>query len=244
MPMLFAIFGRCNLDFVSHTLRRSGSTVHLTPKAFSLLEMLLERRPAVVSKEEIMERLWPGVFVSEANIPNLIAEIREAIGDKQGSSRLIRTVHRVGYAFGGDAHIVSDDEAPGGETCGCSLVCDGREVPLKEGNNLIGRGDECQVRLSSATVSRRHAQIRVGSGVALIQDLGSKNGTLVAGRKLLDVYRLADGDEIQAGDVQMRFRTFDEARPTQTYVGDQLPNPDAPEPADPLLTTQPLGRRS
>ena len=64
------------------------------------------RRPAAVSKAEIQEHLWPDTFVSEANIPTLVAEIRDAIDDDARQPRFIRTVFGFGYGFCGD---VTDD---------------------------------------------------------------------------------------------------------------------------------------
>ena len=75
----------------------------LTPKAFLLLELLLDRRPEAVAKAELLERLWPETFVSDAGLHNLVAEIRAALGDAPRAARYIRTVPRYGYAFHGDA---------------------------------------------------------------------------------------------------------------------------------------------
>jgi DNA-binding winged helix-turn-helix (wHTH) protein len=223
MSSLFAIFGECNLDAKSHVLNRAGKVIHLTPKAFELLVLLLERRPAVVSKQEIMDCLWPQTFVSEANVPNLVAEIREAIGDSVEQPRFIRTVHRVGYSFHGSASVVMDETGMVSGVSRFFLVIDGREMALNDGDNIIGRGEDCQVLVNTPTVSRRHARIKIASGVALISDLGSKNGTLVGGVALRGIARLKDGDEVQVGEVKMDFRVFDRARPTKTY---SYPAPD------------------
>jgi DNA-binding winged helix-turn-helix (wHTH) protein len=216
--LLFAIFGDCNLDGKSHTLRRKGHVIHLTPKAFELLKLLLERHPAVVSKQEIMEHLWPGTFVSEANIPNLIAEIREASGDSSDQPRYIRTVHRLGYAFYAKVNIVNEDAQDSGRSSLFSLIIDGRESRLIEGDNIIGRGEKCQVIVNSSTVSRRHTRIRVGRDVALVSDLNSKNGTFVRGTRIQGLYHVKDGDEIQIGEIKMIFRQLDRTRPTKTYL--------------------------
>ncbi|MBN2371748.1 MAG: winged helix-turn-helix domain-containing protein [Vicinamibacteria bacterium] len=222
--MLFAIFGDCNLDGKSRTLRRKGRVIHLTPKAFELLTLLLERHPAVVSKQDIMEHLWPGTFVSEANIPNLIAEIREASGDSADEPRYIRTVHRLGYAFCAKVNVVNEDAKTTDEPSLFSLIIDGREMRLIEGDNIVGRGESCQVVVNSSTVSRRHTRIRVGRNVALVSDLKSKNGTYVGGARVHGLFHIRDGDEIQIGEVKMTFRQLDRTRPTKTY----LPSGDNP----------------
>ncbi len=96
-------FDECAFDPDTREFFRSGKAAHLHPKAFQLLEILLENRPRALSKKELHERLWPESFVSEANLASLVAEIRRAIGEKGRSARTIRTVHGFGYAFSGDA---------------------------------------------------------------------------------------------------------------------------------------------
>ena len=97
------VFGECEFDSGRRVLLRHGSMVALTPKAFLLLELLLDRRPEAVAKAELLERLWPDTFVSDAGLHNLVAEIRAALGDAPRAARYIRTVPRYGYAFHGDA---------------------------------------------------------------------------------------------------------------------------------------------
>ncbi len=74
-------FGNCVLDSDTRQLLTGGKVVRLQPKAFQVLELLLQNRPKAVSKSEIHERLWPGSFVSDGALTSLIAEIRDAIGD-------------------------------------------------------------------------------------------------------------------------------------------------------------------
>src|SRR6266496_4977436 len=96
-------FGECVLDSDTRQLSVRGQAVHLSPKAFQFLELLLENRPRAVSKSEIHERLWPGTFVSDGTLASLLVEVRSAIGDSARASRFVRTVHRFGYAFSGSA---------------------------------------------------------------------------------------------------------------------------------------------
>jgi len=92
-------FGDCTLDSDTRELFRGAEPVHLSPKAFRLLELLLEARPRALAKAEIHEKIWPDAVVSEATLASLIAEIREAIGDAGKDGRFIRTIHGFGYAF-------------------------------------------------------------------------------------------------------------------------------------------------
>ena len=134
----------------------------------------------------------------------MIAEIREALGDDARKPRFIRTAHRFGYAFCG-----ATSDAPRGdaaETTFCWLLKGGRRLPLRPGENILGREPEDGINLDSATVSRRHARISISGSDAVIEDLGSKNGTFVRGEPVSTAVQLNDGDEIRTGSVVFRFR--------------------------------------
>jgi pSer/pThr/pTyr-binding forkhead associated (FHA) protein len=88
----------------------------------------------------------------------------------------------------------------------CWLIKDGRRVPLRVGENILGRETEGGLRLDSPTVSRRHARIVVAGGGATLEDLGSKNGTLLGGKPVSNAVPLNDGDVIRTGSVVLRFR--------------------------------------
>lgn len=81
----------------------------------------------------------------------------------------------------------------------------GRHFQLREGNNIIGRGQEAQFRLPDTGVSRRHIDIRWDGQVAMLSDLGSTNGTTVNGAPVQD-WQLADGDIIRAGHSEILVR--------------------------------------
>ena len=96
-------FADCQLDTASYELMRAGERLRLTPKAFSLLSLLVEKRPRALSKAELHDHVWPETFVGRSSLARLIHEIRNAIGDDAADPRLLRTVGRVGYAFSADA---------------------------------------------------------------------------------------------------------------------------------------------
>ena len=95
-------FGTCTFDARRRqVLRDNGDVIHLTPKAFDLLGLLLESSPSVVRKTELHERLWPGTFVSDATLAGLVKELRRALRDPASDVPLIRTSYGVGYALSG-----------------------------------------------------------------------------------------------------------------------------------------------
>lgn len=195
------LFANCRFDLESRELARDGNVVHLSPKAFELLRYLLEVRPQVVTKEDLMNRLWPSTFVAEGNLPVLIGEVRSAIGDSARDSKLIKTHFSVGYAFVGAAHELRPRPRQGTDGPAVTLRIGPRRVVLGLGSNEVGRATESDVWLNDASVSRHHARISVTPEAAMLEDLGSKNGTTVGGRRLEAKHRLTDGDEIVFGSV-------------------------------------------
>lgn len=211
-------FGDFELDAGQRLLLRHGSRTPLSPKGFQLLELLLDRRPEAVSKTELHERLWEGTFVSDASLHNLVAEIRAALDDDPRTPRFIRTVARYGYAFHGEVRSATETGSRLLRTApqGPRLVSRHGEWPLAEGANVIGRDRDCGVWIDSGTVSRHHARVVMTSGAATIEDLGSKNGTSVDGRKVTKPVTLEEGAEVRVGSVTMTFRTLDAMPSTLT----------------------------
>ena len=96
-------------------------------------------------------------------------------------------------------------QADSGARPGTIVMPSGDRIELIDGKNVIGRLADCKVIVNDSNVSRRHAQIhRAGSGF-VISDLGSTNGTYVNGERLIADHRLADGDIIAVGAVNLRF---------------------------------------
>src|SRR5579862_706975 len=91
-------FGPFRLEPDQHLLLRAGQSVRLSPKAFELLVLLVRNAGQLIAKEQIMEVLWPGSFVEEANIPVLISSLRKVLGDR-GDEPYIQTVPKKGYRF-------------------------------------------------------------------------------------------------------------------------------------------------
>jgi len=199
-------FGDYLLDTEAHALFRRGRPLHLTPKAFGLLALLVESRPRALSKPDLVRALWPDSFVSEGSLTNLVTEVRTALGEGARSSRYIRTVHRFGYAFGEEAREDLEAAVSLVPRTALRLVLPEGEVELLQGENRIGRARDCRVRLDYSSVSRYHARIVVAAEEATIEDLGSKNGTTVGGVPVRVPQRLADGDAIAVGSISILFR--------------------------------------
>jgi DNA-binding winged helix-turn-helix (wHTH) protein len=209
-------FGSFVFDLDTRQLSRNGAEVHLTPKAFDLLGVLIDERPKVLSKAILLERVWPGTFVVEANLSNLVAEIRAVLGDRPGESKWIRTAHGLGYAFCGQATSLQSTRRTTIDEPMCWLEWGQRRFALGVGEHIVGRDPEVQVRLDASTVSRRHAKLIVTADRTSIEDLGSKNGTQRGHQRVTSAVQLADGDCVHIGSVLLTYHVGARATTTVT----------------------------
>lgn len=205
-------FGGFVFDAATRQLTRGGADVHLTPKAFDLLGVLLDAAPRVVPKSELHQRLWPKSFVSDATLVGLVKEVRRALDDRDRQAPIIRTVPRIGYAFcattaRANAHLPA--------VSGWIVVA-GQRLPLRQGVNTIGRDPLSAVWINVASISRHHARIVCDGTRATIEDVGSKNGTAVANEALRATHELRDGDRITFGRVDAIYCTSESGIPTVT----------------------------
>src|SRR5215218_6552743 len=188
------------LDSGRQQLLADGCEVALSPKAFEVLQLLIEHRPDVVDKQTIAVRVWPDTHVSDASLTVVVAEIRRALGDAPESPRFIRTAHRRGYAFIAD---VEDTEEPAPPISGARfwLVIGDKTIMLPPGETIVGRDPGCGIWINVASVSGRHARIVVRGRTAGIEDLQSTNGTFVGGARIRERVNLRDGDVVRLGEV-------------------------------------------
>lgn len=212
-------FDDCVLDADTRQLFVRGEEVHLQPKAFQFLELLIQNRPRVVLREEIQEKLWPGTFISDGTLTSLLAEVRDAIGDDARQPRFVRTAHRVGYAFSAEAQEVRDRPQAGRRGGVAVWLVRGKlRIPLEAGESILGRDPGASVLLDDASVSRRHARITVTPEGATLEDLDSKNGTFIGEARIRSPQSLSDRDEIKIGSVPLLVRLFTSPASTVTSV--------------------------
>ena len=212
-------FGRFTASSDTRQLVSHGREIHLSPKAFELLLLLLEHRARAVSKAELHTRLWPSTFVGETNLPTVVAEIRRALADTAQHPAYIRTVHRFGHRYIGEA--VEGEEPPARPSHTeraprMYVIGTDGPVELRHGATVIGRGSDAGIRIDAGGVSRHHARIVVDGDVARIEDLSSKNGTFVNGKPLAGGAVLSDGAEIRVGPVALTFKRESPTRATET----------------------------
>jgi DNA-binding winged helix-turn-helix (wHTH) protein len=194
--------------------------VQIRPRLMDVLSFLADHHGEVVSKDEIIPAVWTRQYLAESVLSRSVAELRRILGDDARRPQFIETITKRGYRLIASVELIGApastvvaperSEAPRKSsplsTHTCGLCWGEQEIPLEEGENVIGRTGDAVVRISSTRVSRRHARIVVTGGRAVLEDLGSKNGTYLRGRKVHRPVELSDGDEICFGRDVVVFR--------------------------------------
>jgi DNA-binding winged helix-turn-helix (wHTH) protein len=196
-------FGDCVLDLGARQLQRGDKVVPLEPKMYELLEVLIKRRPVVVTNNELDELLWPEVYVARTSLTRLVSELRAVLGDTPRESRIIRTVYKAGYAFCADVTCLPSARS---SPATIEVLWMKQSLPLTDGEHVAGRDADCSLVIDGSTVSRRHARIKVSNGAVMIEDLGSTNGTHVNGARISAPTRLVPGDAFALGSEKLRVR--------------------------------------
>ena len=204
----------CIIDTDSRQVLQCGHRVPLSPKAFQLLAVLAEARPKALSKDELHGVLWANTYVVDANLSNLVGEIRAALHDSPREPKFIRTVHGYGYAFCGDP--AADVRLRERATTSYWLTFGDEQLPLREGENIVGRAIHADVRLDVVGISRRHARILIAGDEVFVEDAGSKNGTFVKGQRITSRQRLAPDEEVSFASTRVRLRVANASEPTET----------------------------
>ncbi len=128
-PERFVRFGDHVLDRQDRALSRDGQRVPLRPKTYGLLEYLVGHAGRLVTKEELLDAVWPGVAVSDTVLKVCVRELREALGDDPRTPTFIATRHRVGYVFVASLRRDAGSHVPG-PTPRTASVFVGREREL------------------------------------------------------------------------------------------------------------------
>lgn len=203
-------------DVGTRSLARGDRPLPLSPKAFRLLEVLVMRRPEAVSHEELRRTLWSDAADGGTTLARLVSEIRTALDDHDDARPIVRTVHRFGYAF---AESAVPEERLSGPIGRYAIRWGSQLVPLADGENFVGRALDGVVAVPSSKASRRHARIVVSSDNAVIEDLGSRNGTRVNDAVIAGPVELRNGDRIRVGPAVLVFCVAGSSNVTSEETG-------------------------
>lgn len=197
------------LDASQYRLTRDRAAISIKPAVFELLRYLIEHRDRVVDKPELFSELWAGRFVGDGVLAAAVHEARRALGDDAAHSRFIRTLHGRGYQFHfRPTEVVASEERPlGAAESGSYLAWTGGPTQLRAGENGIGRDPASVIVLDGLRVSRHHARIVLSEEGAILEDLGSKNGTRLNRTRVSSTVALREGDVIEIGGVALIFRS-------------------------------------
>ncbi|HEX5939072.1 MAG TPA: alpha/beta fold hydrolase [Dehalococcoidia bacterium] len=158
--MIYA-FDDYELDTSLFELRREGQLVPLEPQVFDLLAFLIENHDRVVTKRELIDKIWPEHFISDSALNSRVMAARKAVGDSGREQRLIRTMHGRGYRFVGPARSVDSGDGPA-QSAPAALPSS--ELPVKEAGRL-----EQQIRFCVTPDNVRIAYATTGSGLPLVK---------------------------------------------------------------------------
>lgn len=196
-------FGAHQFEPATRTLGGAdGGSATLTPKAARLLELLLEAAPSPVTRDDAYAQLWAGTFVEPGNLHNLVAEIRNALGDH--GRGLVQTVHGSGYVISIEVERESDVRF--------LLTIGESEHALRDGATIIGRE-----QTMTPDVSRRHARFTVEGDDVYVEDLASKNGTFVDGIRVTGRTAITTTNDVILGRTHARLAAV--AASTLTVTG-------------------------
>jgi DNA-binding winged helix-turn-helix (wHTH) protein len=208
--------GEWRVDPAANTLTKGTEEIRLEPKLMDVLQCLAGHAGEVVSKRELIDEVWHTEYIAENSLTRAIADLRRALGDDARHPSHIQTIPKRGYRLiaetgGGTqkepAHrwspvsyeplavIVGDrvrfGNRPGSERCVHALICGNQEIPLIGPTVVFGRGEQSDIQFLVSEVSRTHAKLDVAEGHAVIEDLGSKNGTKVNNQIIDGPHRLS-----------------------------------------------------
>ena len=199
--------GELTLDIGLHLLTRAGEVVPLPPKTFELLVELVCRAPGVVRRQELIDGVWPNEIVNDEALTQRVLLLRRALEDDPKHPRYIASVPRWGYRLVAMVRRMPLAEKAAVEPASRFVVLhEDRLFPLSDGATVLGRDTDAGVSIDSLHISRHHARIVVSEGRAVLEDLGSKNGTQLNGARISGPTELTDGDRIGVGHEVLVFR--------------------------------------
>lgn len=221
-----ARFGKCLLDSNARALVRGDEAVHVEPKVLDLLVLLAQNHQRVVSKDELMDTLWPDAVVGDAALSRLVKEARRAVGDSGTEQAVIKTFHGRGFRLiapvsfvGGAEHSSAPDAATEDSTAHLDTTGAWSErrraaslgilwlfpeptnssFPREKDPLILGRAQGCGTLLFGKDISRRHAELFRDGPLTILRDLSSRNGTYVNGERVAQV-PLSPGDVVRVGE--------------------------------------------
>lgn len=240
-------FVEFELDLAAYALRRRGEPIKLEKVPMELLILLVGSAGALVERREIQAALWAAdVFVEhDSAINTAIRKIRQALEDDAEKPRFVETVVGKGYRFiapverrgWGQRSDIEARRSSARWRCTFPSYCVTRgkqEFVLDTGENLLGRDPAARVYVDHASVSRRHARISIRSQRAILEDLKSRNGTFLDGRRIEAPTEIRHGAIIGLGPIALTFLVLSAPASTRPVSGSGRQAPSSQNRKHPL----------
>jgi DNA-binding winged helix-turn-helix (wHTH) protein len=218
MPESFR-FGEFELDLAGYALQRAGRVVKLERIPMEVLILLVRQAGALVQRPAIQAALWaPDVFVEhDSAINTAVRKVRQALEDDAEDPRFVETVVGKGYRFIAPVH--PDGAHADTPPVSCCVVRGKKEFVLRGGDHVLGRDPSVDVYVEHTAVSRRHARLVIRSQRATLEDLKSRNGTFINGRRIEAPTEIGHGAIIGLGPITLTFLVLSKPISTQSMSG-------------------------
>jgi pimeloyl-ACP methyl ester carboxylesterase/DNA-binding winged helix-turn-helix (wHTH) protein len=167
--MMLIRFGDCELDSDRHELRRGATLVHVQPQVFDLLVYLITHRDSVISKDQMVEVVWKGRFISDVTLNSRVNSARHAIGDDGKRQALIRTVPRRGFRFVGELIERSADPSGAVDISDSARVSETNTRSIAASQDLRFCRSSDGVNLAVATCGSGFPIVRIGTWLTHVQ---------------------------------------------------------------------------
>lgn len=225
-------FAEFELDLAAYILRSGGERVRLEKMPMEVLILLVRASGALVERGEIQAVLWGSdVFVEhDAAINTAVRKIRQALGDDAEKPRFVETVVGKGYRFvacveslrpRGQRNAIASVRPAARRTFPSYSVTRGAdEFILERGVTVLGRDPSVGIYVEHPSVSRHHARISIDGGEAVLEDLKSRNGTFLDGRRIDAPTIIHHGALIGLGAITLTFRVLSAPASTRPVTPD------------------------
>jgi DNA-binding winged helix-turn-helix (wHTH) protein len=232
-------FAEFELDVAAYALRNRGESVKLERIPMEVLILLVERAGTLVERSEIQTQLWgPEIFLEhDAAINTAIRKIRHALGDDAATPRFVETVVGKGYRFIAPLENVRSPTQPGEPAANgspeqsaqqrpqfprYSVMVGKQEFILNSAETLLGRDPTAGICVDHPSVSRKHARISIESDGVILQDLGSRNGTFLNGRRVDAPAKIHHNSVIGLGPITLVFHVARAPASTQSISSGEI----------------------
>jgi DNA-binding winged helix-turn-helix (wHTH) protein/TolB-like protein/Tfp pilus assembly protein PilF len=148
-------FGPFRLVPYDRLLLRDGQSISIPPKAFDILVVLIERGGHLVEKQQLVEAVWPGLFVEEGNVTVMIHALRKALGSNRGDRKYIETVSKRGYRFVAEVRLIEAEPLPPIKPVRSKLTTEGIALSAVSNPHSVDRDELLPSGSQSASRSRR-----------------------------------------------------------------------------------------